>query len=239
MTKRFLPFPAAFTLIELLVVITIIGILAGVALPVYSTVQERAQQTKTLANAKQIGLALKLFAGDNEGQFPSKTGDPAGSPGAADAANANQAFANLFPTYVSQEKIFWLAKSGWCNKTAPDEDASTAAKCLSAGENEFCYVKGLNDTSNPGFPLIANGLSADNATYVPDKSARGGVWGGTKAIVIRVDQSGEVMTCDRGFKAPAITPTGGGVKQSIFTAGPNWLAVENTVLQPITAGGAP
>src|SRR5216684_1898033 len=62
----------AFTLIELLVVITIIAILASFVLPAYTAVQERAQQTKDLSNAKQIALALKQFAADNNGAFPSK-----------------------------------------------------------------------------------------------------------------------------------------------------------------------
>ena len=52
---------SAFTLIELLVVITIIAILASIALPVFSGVTERANQTKDLSNAKQIGLACKLY----------------------------------------------------------------------------------------------------------------------------------------------------------------------------------
>ena len=63
---------SAFTLIELLVVIAIIAILASFALPAYTSVQERAQQTKDLSNAKQIVLALKQFASDNNGAFPSK-----------------------------------------------------------------------------------------------------------------------------------------------------------------------
>src|SRR6478672_3952934 len=63
---------SAFTLIELLVVITIIAILASIALPVFNGVTERANQTKDLSNAKQIGIAMKLFASDNNGAFPSK-----------------------------------------------------------------------------------------------------------------------------------------------------------------------
>ena len=60
----------AFTLIELLVVIAIIAVLASIALPVFSSVQERGAQTKDLSNAKQIALACKLYAADNEGKYP-------------------------------------------------------------------------------------------------------------------------------------------------------------------------
>jgi prepilin-type N-terminal cleavage/methylation domain-containing protein len=53
---------AAFTLIELLVVISIIAILAGLAMP---GVLRSGKQTKVANNARQIGLALRLFAGDS------------------------------------------------------------------------------------------------------------------------------------------------------------------------------
>src|SRR5580765_2906660 len=104
---------SAFTLIELLVVITIIAILASIALPVFNSVTERANQTKDLSNAKQIGLGLKLFAGDNDGKFPVAT------------TNANTAFAQLVPQYVATEKVFYLAKSAW-TPTPPDEVSTDA-----------------------------------------------------------------------------------------------------------------
>src|SRR5438874_13365078 len=63
---------SAFTLIELLIVVTIIAVLASIALPAFNGVKERGDQTKDLSNAKQIALALRQFAIDNNGNYPSK-----------------------------------------------------------------------------------------------------------------------------------------------------------------------
>jgi prepilin-type N-terminal cleavage/methylation domain-containing protein/prepilin-type processing-associated H-X9-DG protein len=59
----------AFTLIELLVVIAIIAILAAILFPVFSQAKEAAKQTKALAQMKQIGTSLMIYAGDNDDSF--------------------------------------------------------------------------------------------------------------------------------------------------------------------------
>jgi len=64
----------AFTLIELLVVVAIIGILVSLLLPAYKNIMNNANGAKCASNLKQIGAAMFMFAGDNNGFFPESGG---------------------------------------------------------------------------------------------------------------------------------------------------------------------
>ena len=120
------PLSQGFTLIELLVVITIIAILAGIALPVFSQVQIKAAQTKALANGKQIGLACKLFAGDYSGTYPCVL-DANLKPIAGTLPDANTGLAELIPDYIPDEKIcFWGGWGGSWETMNPDRRATIA-----------------------------------------------------------------------------------------------------------------
>jgi prepilin-type N-terminal cleavage/methylation domain-containing protein len=229
-------FRAAFTLIELLVVIAIIAVLASIALPVFSSVQERGAQTKDLSNAKQIGLACKLFAADNDGKFPSLDGRAA-EPPAGVPATSNAALACLIPTYIPTENTFYLAKSKW-SPNPGDEKTAAPGDRLEAATNNFAYELGLTETDNPRYPLIADApaTGGTSAVWSTDASAKGGVWKGKKAIVIRVDQSGAIETTVPGASSGQTIvkgQTGTGTVADIFVpvAG-SWLSGA-TLLEPL------
>ena len=54
-----------FTLVELMVVVTIIGILTAIAVPVYNSVTERANQAAVEANLRTIDGAIMMYQANN------------------------------------------------------------------------------------------------------------------------------------------------------------------------------
>jgi len=59
-----------FTLIELLVVIAIIAVLAAILFPIFASAKKRGVQQRCLANLKQLGICVRMYADDWQGFAP-------------------------------------------------------------------------------------------------------------------------------------------------------------------------
>jgi prepilin-type N-terminal cleavage/methylation domain-containing protein len=68
--KKILKQKNAFTLIELLVVIAIIAILAALLLLALAAAKRKAQRINCVSNLKQVGIAFRLWEGDNQDRYP-------------------------------------------------------------------------------------------------------------------------------------------------------------------------
>ena len=177
-------------LLAWLVIGFVLFVFVVLALPGGSRVQVRGIQTKALVQAKQVGLALRLFADDHNGVYPRR-----GVPVEMTAAptDSNTVFACLFPTYITSETIFGNKLSAY--QTAQPDNVidpvytGQPKETLQPGENVYAYVMGLTDHDDPRTPLVADGTGG-TGFYNSDATARGGTWKGARAIIINLDNSG-------------------------------------------------
>lgn len=178
-----------FTLIELLVVISIIAILAGISLPTLVNIIRRGRMTQQLNDGRQIYVAMRSYASETShgGAYPAykDIDDPN-----TKVATSNEAFEVLMPRYLDNKQVFANRNSAWCETAV--KTAATAHRVL-PGESDWCYVRGLKDSSNSQWPLLANAFAPGTTTYVKDESKPGGVWKGSDAVVIWVGGSAEMV----------------------------------------------
>ena len=185
----------AFTLIELLTVVSIIGILAGVAMPAMQNAIGNAKASSAMQQARQIALGLRTYAQENGEVYPvgeNSYGEP--------IDNANAAFRELYD-YIDNENVYAVKGSRWGAEA--DGKMDTPSEYVRAGENHFAYVAGLTTSSKSDWPLIVDGTDG-NGTYSTDRSVRGGLRQGKRGIVVFCDGSGTVEKLGQ--------PSGGGAR---------------------------
>ena len=135
---------AGFTLIELLVVIVIIAILAALLLPAFHSVQRKGQQTASINNLRQWGVALAASLADNNNVFPADGQDS----GAKIHIDQAEAWFNRLPPYMSEKPLVQRQdkdskpkagdKSIWINPAVP----TSVNAGITGDKFLFCY--GMN-----------------------------------------------------------------------------------------------
>lgn len=125
-------FARAFTLIELLVVIAVVAILATIAYPVYTGVQERAKVTKDMNNLRQLGLGIQTYLNDNDQVLPASITWPGTTTAPV-----------LYPKYVSSRKVF---QSPFDPRPASESDTApgTVPVSYSINTNMYAAAPGIN-----------------------------------------------------------------------------------------------
>lgn len=69
-TSRPSRFLKAFTLLELLVAISIVAVLAALAVPIGTSIVNRSKAASCMSNLKSLGSSLQLYLGDHENVMP-------------------------------------------------------------------------------------------------------------------------------------------------------------------------
>lgn len=183
----------SFTLVELLVVISIIGLLAGLAVPAIQGGLDKAKQQVDVSNIRQCGLVAFGYANDNEGNY-SGTNTAAGQ-------TSLSYFTNLVSLgLLNSTKI--LAGNGY---TAAGSTGNIQAVNIAWG-----YNSPLNTSDDANLPLfISKNFGAGNTfSNVSLDSATNG-WKTKGIVVFRVGNSAEfIKSGSGGAAAGSVTISG-------------------------------
>jgi prepilin-type processing-associated H-X9-DG protein/prepilin-type N-terminal cleavage/methylation domain-containing protein len=176
-------FSIAFTLVELLVVISIIGLLAGLAVPAINSGLKSAKAGACLSNLHQIGIAALAYAADNSFKLP-----PGGTDGENNWARDVYNYCGAADTRESKKTLFICPG---CSK-AVKKDAAVGQIPLTYSGHKGLMPQGsstnvlLTSVVRPSEVILAGdgcqlttdgyaGYTIDTPSIFSMQTARGGV----------------------------------------------------------------
>ncbi len=146
-----------FTLIELLVVIAIIAILAAILFPVFAQAKLAAKKTAALSNVKQLQLAVIMYDGDFDGQYPEAF--------QGTCWTGEDLLAQRLQPYVKSIGLFGMPVDAQAGKISTD--GSWAGVGVSFAANSYYGNWCCSPTWSSGFQLRGP-MGVGNSTNSPD-----------------------------------------------------------------------
>lgn len=100
--------------------------------PYLSEAREKARIATCVNNLKQLGLALRMYAGDNDDIFP-------------------ESLADLYPDYITQPRVFYCPGEYY---VGAGEGEYLAPKTFDPSKISYTYTPGLTEEANPGEIIV-------------------------------------------------------------------------------------
>jgi prepilin-type N-terminal cleavage/methylation domain-containing protein len=168
--KNILKHKKAFTLIELLVVIAIIAILAAMLLPALAAAKRKAQRISCVNNLHEIGLAFRVWEGDNNDRYPmavSTTGGGAEEKIYSAAVSTGEPLNGVTNVWTCMSNELSDAKVLYCpsDNTRGGNFATNWNDLIDARGTNYSYMVGGDATeSSPQMILAGDHNIAVNST---------------------------------------------------------------------------